>query len=36
MQNIKIEKDMNNWEEAVFEAGKILEDNGYIKRKIYL
>ncbi len=33
MQNIKIEKDMNNWEEAVFEAGKILEDNGYIKEK---
>lgn len=33
LKNIKIEKHMNNWEQAVFEAGKILEDNGYIKEK---
>ena len=33
MQNIKIVKDMNSWEEAVFEAGKILKNNGYIKEK---
>lgn len=33
LKNIKIAKYMNNWEQAVFEAGKILEDNGYIKEK---
>ena len=33
LENIKIEKYMNNWEQAVFEAGKILENNGYIKEQ---
>lgn len=33
LKNIKIAKYMNNWEQAVFEAGKILKDNGYIKEK---
>lgn len=33
LENIKIEKYMNNWKQAVFEAGKILENNGYIKEQ---
>lgn len=33
LKNIKIAKYMNNWEQAVFEAEKILKDNGYIKEK---
>lgn len=33
LKNIKITKNTTTWEDAIFEAGKILYDNGYIKEK---
>ena len=32
LKNIKIMKNAETWEKAIFQAGKILYDNGYIKK----